>query len=364
MSPKIWKTIKKWSLRILGLLLLLIVFALLLIWFNSPGTTTDLVDKDGKPFENSIAVIEKPILEGIPQSLIIRGENKDNPVLLFLHGGPGTPEFPFIKSKFRDLESVFTICYWDQRGAGKTFEAPEETINLEQLIKDGGAVSRYLQEKFNQPKIYILGHSWGSFLGSFIVNRYPASFHAYLGTGQVANQYESEVLTYEFIKNEARQRFDDAAIAEIKANPLPEQTASSDIWFDYMGVNRRYVGIYGGATYEPHPISELISAYLFCEEYTFTDKVNTIRGAISSFKQLWTPVMEKNLIETLKEQKVPVYIFQGKQDYQTTYMYAKEYYDSLKAPIKQFYTFEKSAHTPMIEEYDTFKEIILRDVLK
>ena len=108
----------------------------------------------------------------------------------------------------------------------------------------------------------------------------------------------------------------------------------------------------------------MISAYLFCEEYTFTDKVNTIRGAISSFKQLWTPVMEKNLIETLKEQKVPVYIFQGKQDYQTTYMYAKEYYDSLKAPIKQFYTFEKSAHTPMIEEYDTFKEIILRDVLK
>ncbi len=364
MNRQSWSSLKKWSLRILGFILMLICICLLIIWYYSPGETRPMTDKDGKLIPNSIAIIEKPILEGIPQSLIIRGENVENPILLFLHGGPGTPEFPFIKETFRDLESVFTICYWDQRGAGKSYTDKSETITLEQLVKDGGAVSQYLIEKFDQPKIYILGHSWGSFLGSFMVNKYPNLFHAYLGTGQVANQYDSEVLSYQFTANEAAARFDEAAIEIIKNTPLPDINDETEIWFNYMQVNRKYVGMYGGATYEPQPISDIIKAYLFCEEYTFSDKINTIKGAIESFKLLWKPVMEYNLIEDLKEQPVPVYIFQGKHDYQTTYRYAKEYYDSLKAPIKQFYPFEKSAHTPMIEEYDIFKQIIQDDILK
>jgi pimeloyl-ACP methyl ester carboxylesterase len=349
----------------IGLLSLLII-AFLLFLYISPGTTPPIVDADGHTKPNSIAIVEQPVIGGVAQNLVIRGEHINNPVLLFVHGGPGMSTLAFIKDQFKGMEKLFTICYWEQRGAGRSYSGniPPESMTLDQLINDGAEVSRYLLKKFNKQKIYIMGHSWGSLLASFMIHEHPELYEAYMGIGQVANTFLSEQKTHQFLMEEAQRRHDQKTADQLQQLKMPAPEASGRDWYDYFMVQRKIVFKYGGARYgTERKVSDMAKSVILCREYRMADKINYRAGITFSMLHLVTYLMTKNPATLLTEQKIPVYIFQGIHDRQTDFEVAKDYFDQLKAPLKKFYAFEHSAHAPHQEEYAAFEKIIRTDVL-
>ncbi len=289
-----------------------------------------------------------------------------NPVLLYVHGGPGGPSYPMYKNELKKLEKIFTVCYWEQRGAGMSYSKniPVASMNLNQLVDDAAGVTRYLMNKFQKQKIYILGHSWGTLLSSFTIHKYPELYFAYIGIGQIANTYLSEKESYQFVTEEAKNRNDKNAEIEISELKFPDVKASGQEWYDYYMIQRKYVLEYGGARYrQSRSYNDIRKAVLFCREYTIRDKMNYSAGAIFSQIHLDSYMINVNLNNDLTEQYIPVYIFQGLHDHQTSYPIAKEYFDHLKAPVKKFYTFNNSAHSPHIEQYDEFEKIVKTDIL-
>ena len=157
-------------------------------------------------------------INGTRQGLIIESLNRGNPLLLFLHGGPGFPVYPLIKGRGINLEQFFDVCYWDQRGTGMSYNNNEVSnpLTVDQLVADTVQVTNYLRDKFAQDKIFLLGHSWGTYLGSLVASKHPELFHAYIGVGQIGSFKESEKEIYEFIRKAAMERNDKRAVKEIE----------------------------------------------------------------------------------------------------------------------------------------------------
>ena len=163
-----------------------------------------------------------------------------------------------------------------------------------------------------------------------------------------------------------KQKIEMIKMQEIEISELkfPDVKASGQEWYDYYMIQRKYVLEYGGARYrQSRSYNDIRKAVLFCREYTIRDKMNYSAGAIFSQIHLDSYMINVNLNNDLTEQYIPVYIFQGLHDHQTSYPIAKEYFDHLKAPVKKFYTFNNSAHSPHIEQYDEFEKIVKTDIL-
>lgn len=346
--------IVKRSLKIGGYVLLTVVGILLVgigwLYVHSDGTTAPIVDEKGQPVPGSIASLERIELNGAKQWILIRGYDQTKPVLLIVHGGPGSPEMPMLTNNDA-LEKRFVVVNWDQRGAGKSYDPAvfDRTFTLGTFIEDAAQLSRLLAKRFNQPKIYLLGHSWGTFLGVQTVQKYPDLFHAYFGIGQVANQLLGEQLSYDWVLQQAKQHRNDKQLTFLKRYGRPPY-ASNQTWIDYLLPQRNMVSAYGGAIHTGSLNTLLIDGLLLCKEYTLRDKINYMTGALETIKRLWPTLVSTNLNHTTPQLNVPVYVFQGVYDYQTPYAVAKSYFDQLQAPRKQFFTFNKSAHGPIFEE--------------
>jgi pimeloyl-ACP methyl ester carboxylesterase len=171
---------------------------LLLAW--SPGQPQPFLDENGKTLAGSLSEKIHVEINGMEQGMFIKSKNIHNPVLLFLHGGPGMPEYWLTQRYPTGLEDHFTVVWWEQRGAGLSYnpEIPPETMTAEQFIADTLAVTRYLLNRFSQEKIYLMGHSWGSYIGIQAAAQAPELYHAYIGMGQISYQLQSEQLAYEY----------------------------------------------------------------------------------------------------------------------------------------------------------------------
>jgi pimeloyl-ACP methyl ester carboxylesterase len=354
-------------LYVVGSLILIALAAFIILWIMSPGKAQPLTAPDGNTLPASISTIEKVNLGGLDQYLIIRGADTARPVMLFLHGGPGSPEIAITKKMNPDLENEFLIVYWEQRGAGKSFskDIPHESMNLEQMIADTRELSEILIKRFNREKIYIAGHSWGAFLGILTAYRYPELYHAYIGIGQVAHQYRGERVSFDWIKKQAERRNDEKALERINNMTFPDSLAAdSKTWINFLRYERKFVNKFGGGiTHDLAGMWPVIKMLINANEYTLADKINYARGSLYSLENLWPDVMHNNLFNDIDSMQLPVYILQGVYDYQTPYIVAKDFFDRLKAPDKQFYTFSNSAHSPIYEEPDKFNKIIREEVL-
>lgn len=348
--------------------LMLILGLAILWWVKSPGQAEPITDKNGKIIPGSISTIDTLQIGGVDQYLIIRGVDATKPVMLFVHGGPGGPEIGMMKETNQLIENDFVMVYWEQRGAGKSYHpnVPTESMNLEQFILDAGELSQYLIKRFNKDKIYIMGHSWGTLLGILTADRYPELFHAYFGVGQIGNQYKGELVSFEWAKQQAQLQNDIEGMNDLANLSFPEPSenyvdldAFNAAWDAYIGTERNYVMKYGGgAMREMRHILPLIKMIFLAKEYTLSDKFNYLKGSDFSAKYLWKEVIDTNLFDEIDSIQVPVYLLQGLYDYQTPYPIAKDFFDQLKAPVKEFHTFEKSAHSPNMEEVEKFNKIV------
>jgi pimeloyl-ACP methyl ester carboxylesterase len=278
-----------------------------------------------------------------------------------LHGGPGSPELALLYGfEIQErLEKYFTVCWWDQRGAGMSFSNSIDpaTMTLEQMVEDTRQITEYLKSRFNQDKIFLMGHSWGSFLGIKTIEKYPENYLAFFGIGQVTNQVESEKLAYDFMLQHAIEINDKPAIRNLQKF---DRNVPGFPTLEYIGTVRSpLMNKYGiGIMRENFSMAGLIKDIMFFKGYTLSEKIKYIQGMMFSLEHLWDYVVSDNLLESSISFQVPVYIIHGKYDYQVSYTLAREYFEIIEAPDKLFFSFENSAHSPNAEEPEKFVQII------
>lgn len=350
---------------VLGAIFLFCLIIFLIIWSWSPGKSTPYYDDNRNILSRSISEVVRTEIGGIEQGMIIKGKNEDNPILLFLHGGPGNPEYVLAKQYDIGLEDYFTVCWWDQRGSGMSYSSSIEPkdVTLEQMITDTVEVTNYLRNRFGKKKIYLMGHSWGSFLGINTVAQYPELFEAYIGIGQVTNQLESEKLGYDNMMSIAESAGDKESIEKLGKYKID---GAETITTDYLILRSQIMSKQGNGVFHvaKSQFKDIILPVLQASEYTLSDKYGYIVGAMFALKCPINNVQfNTNLMETTCAIDVPVYIFHGIYDRQVSYELSQQYFEILKAPKKEFYTFGNSAHSPFMEEPQKFIQIIIEDVL-
>jgi pimeloyl-ACP methyl ester carboxylesterase len=331
----------------------LLLAATTLFFFTCASTTPPIVDEAGVPVETGIARFETVMLGGVEQSILIRTHDPAHPVLLFLHGGPGSPETPVVAHFNKELEKHFVVVNWDQRGAGKSFskKIPAESFTIEQFIED-----------FDQQKIFMVGHSWGSALGMYVVEKYPEDFHAYVGTGQLVEVQRNELLTYEFVLEQARQADNGKAIKQLEMIGYPKDGMYKG-GLRSVAIQRKWLNKFGGFWYGETSMKPMIQVYSRSPEYTSMDMIKFMKGARRSLILLQDEVMGINLIEQVPEVEIPVYFAIGRHDYIASFVLAKEYFDQLRAPYREFIWFDNSAHSPPFEEPERFNALLIENVL-
>ncbi|MCU0903389.1 MAG: alpha/beta hydrolase [Tabrizicola sp.] len=188
----------------------------------SPGRPDPLRDGDGNVIPGSLSERVTVEIGGIPQSMIIQSVDPANPVLLFLHGGPGMAEFFMEQDYPTGLERHFTMVWWELRGAGMSFSSdiPPETMTMDQMVADTIEVADHLRDRFGQDRILLLGHSWGSYLGIQVAARAPDRFLAYVGMAQITHQLRSEVMAHDYLLGVYRARGDTAMVRKLEAAPV------------------------------------------------------------------------------------------------------------------------------------------------
>lgn len=301
---------------------------------------------------------------GMEQGMVLQSADTDNPVLLFLHGGPGSPEIAFSQDCPTGLDGLFTVCWWEQRGSGISYcrNIPKESMTLEQMIEDALAVTKYLCKRFGKEKVYVMGHSWGSLLGVLTVKRAPELFYAYMGIGQVARQEESERLAYTYMLERFCQAGDKRMVRKLRRYPIDK---GGDMSLRYLSVRSEGMQKLGiGVMHRMTSMMDCVKVVLGYKGYTLGEKLRFVMGSSFSLGCLWDTVAKCDLFERAPRLEVPTYVFQGKYDYQVSYEIAKRYMEAMQAPVKGFYTFAESAHSPCYEEPEKMCEILQKDVLQ
>jgi pimeloyl-ACP methyl ester carboxylesterase len=351
-------------LTIISILLacVLILVGLLQLW-SYPGKPRPFVDENGNPLAGSISEKVFVNINGVEQGMFIKSKDATHPVLLYLHGG--MPDYFLTQRYPTGLEDYFTVVWWEQRGSGISYSAdiPPETMTLEQMISDTLEVTNYLRHRFGQEKIYLMGHSGGTFIGIQAAARASELYYAYIGVAQMSNQLKSERLAYEYMLEQFKENGNIKMVRKFEEAPVTITDGTPDAYLALRDEAMHSLGI--GTTHDMNSvITGVFLPSLTSREYTLGEKVNMWRGkANSGVAPLWDDFLATDLSKEVTELSIPVYFFEGIYDYTCSYTLAKEYFDQLKAPIKGFYTFEQSAHSPLFEEPEKMRHILQEDVL-
>lgn len=302
-------------------------------------------------------------INGVRQGMFLKGADIHNPVLLYLHGGPGSPEIAFDSDTPSALDQMFMVCWWEQRGAGISYskKIPAESMCINQLVDDAIAVADYLRERFKKEKIYLLGHSWGSLLGIQVIQKAPERFYAYMGVGQVAWQLRSEQLAYDYMLEKFQLVNDNAMIKKLKK--YDRDTCAYEIKYlsSVRSEGMQKLGI--GIMHKSKSMAQEVKKVLRFREYTWAEKLKFAAGSSFSVKSsLQDFVLKTDMVNFPIKLKIPIYVFHGIFDYQVSYVIAKQFLQNTDAPLKGFYTFKNSAHSPCFEEADKMCRIIREDV--
>jgi pimeloyl-ACP methyl ester carboxylesterase len=332
---------------------------------GNPGAPLPLPPSPAsRPSPAARPVLEKVRIGGAVQWLSIRTHDLSNPILLFLHGGPGTSQLASNRRNTAALEQFFTVVDWDQRGAGKSYAAIAgvQRMHIDQFVEDTVELTRYLLKRFGQQRLVLAGHSWGSVIGALTVSKYPWLYHCYVGIGQVAAMEAGELASYRWTLEQARQRQEKKAIRALETMGPPPYKSN---WQANTMKQRSYVARFGGEIHDSRygALGLVLRSVLFAREYTLRDRLNFFRGIFGSMKLLWPQLMKIDLFERVPEMRLPVFFMEGKFDHEVPAEIAARYFDHLEAPAKTWIWFEKSAHFPNAEEPERFTRIMVDKVL-
>lgn len=309
--------------------------------------------------DNSISALEQVKINGSKHEIMIRGTDKDNSVIIFVHGGPGCSEIPYAE-KYQDLlETKFTVVNYDQRASGKSYHFFEDYSNLSSdlLVEDLLALTDYISERLGKEKVILIGHSYGTYIGTQAAHKAPEKYEAYIGIGQMSNQVESEIESLNYVIKQAQKAGNTDDVLYLQG--LTEKIKNGD-----MFTPRNYVMKYGGSVRLIDSPDGDNLGILLSSEYNLLDLIRYNRGLAYSQKFLLEDILKNSLPTKETKLELPVYFVMGKYDYMTTYNEAKKYFDMIEANKKEFITFEQSAHYPQFEEKEKFYEWMCDTFLK
>ena len=295
-----------------------------------------------------IASLESIELGGYDQAVLIRGEDVSKPVLLFLHGGPGMPAMYLAHAFQRPLEADFIVVQWDQRGAGKSYRSDLdlETLRVSQLLSDATQLVDTLRSRFSQEKVYLVGHSWGSYLGTLLAQSIPDHLWAYVGVGQVVGGPQVDSLQAEFIRREAEARGVPEALEDLET----QGTAGHEKWLFRFGAE-----LTGATSWVP-----LLLTGLWAPEYNLRDVFRVAPGSSTSSARMVHDVIDRPIGTEVTSYSIPTFFFTGRSDWTTPHPLISEFYERIEAPHKELVWFEESAHFPFFEEPARFAEELRR----
>jgi pimeloyl-ACP methyl ester carboxylesterase len=321
-----------------------------------PASTEAIVGADGEAVAGSVAELVEVPIGGHDQAIMLRGVSADAPVLLFLEGGPGGTGIGRIRNSGQDLEEDFVVATWDQRGTGKSYDAlePTSTLTVDQLVDDTLEVTNYLRDRFGQQKVYLVGSSWGTILGTLAVQDSPQLFHAFIGTGQMVDPFETDELMYAESLQDAEARGDDGAVSALRDLGPPPY----DNTLDYpvaIASNPKLMDFEHGDDY--NAASEY-PASLFVGEYTLTEQLRGMAAIAETFDVLYPQLAGTDFRVDVPRLDVPVYLIEGSHEAAGRETLARQWFDALAAPSKDYFVFDHSGHTPPYDEPGRFADLM------
>ena len=366
---KKWTVLRVFTFVIVALLALLAITVIVgLIWHSAAQGKTRAERTQIDPKAGVDELFKVPA-GGIQQWFHARGVNRNDPVLLYLHGGPGTPMIPFESMFQGSMEKHFIVVNWDQRCAGKTYFANPDldcakTANFKQMVKDAVDVVDLLKRRYGKDRIIVLGHSWGSILGLGLIQARPNDIAAYVGTGQVVDIEQNEALGYKATLDEARRLKNADAVRELEGlAPYPDPDGFSagkkiDVlrkWEQRFGfaISRRYPGDIDNVMF---PIA------LRSPEYSLKEVSFFLKDLDALMPQLMRDVDAFKAADLGSDYNVPMFLFLGRYDWQTPSVLAAQWETTITAPVNKTLWFENSAHSPMIDEPDAYTKALVQFV--
>lgn len=306
----------------------------------------------------SINTLEKIALNGTPQWISIRGTDRSKPVLLFLHGGPGSANLALVRRQMPALEEHFVVVNWDQRGAGKSVQIfSKQDLNAAQLHADTHALVEYLKSRFKVEKIYLAGFSWGTVLGLTYAAEHPENLHAYFGISQFINGLEGERISLDKVRQQAEAQ-DPKALAEL-AEINPGNYASPQ-GFSQLKIQRKWLLRFGNVYHTRDTYSHEAWMLFTAPEYSLIDFALWPYGSSQSLKRVYPEVMQINFEETIPSVQIPVVFLSGRYDYNTPQQLVADYFEQIDAPAgKSQVWFEDSAHAIIWDEPEKLAQAIV-----
>jgi len=344
--------------RIIGITGMLIIAVLAVVASQFFASTPPIVDSNGQQIPNAIASLEKVTINDSDQWITIRGQNKENPVLLFLSGGPGGSQLVTERRALGKLEESFIVVNWDQPGAGKSYNAVDQkALTVDRYVNDGLALAAYLRDRFQKEKIFLLGESWGSALGVWMIQKEPDLFYAFGGTGQMVAFLENDLKCYQFAIDQARERGDTKKIQALeKQGPPPyygKGTALKESAF--LLETFRYMNADPNISDDGFNTLQDLAGH----EYGLLDKVNWFRGLLYTLDVVYPQLWEVDFRIQAPALEIPVYFLIGRHDVNAPPDLTEAYYQILQAPKKELIWFERSGHNPWVTEADLFSEVLV-----
>jgi proline iminopeptidase len=292
----------------------------------------------------------------------------DNPILLWIHGGPGVAFIPLAGAFQGPLEKHFTVVQWDQRGAGKTYASNDkqlqrETMTIPQMEQDALDVVNYLRHRFQRDKIVVLGHSWGSVLGLRLAHEHPELIDAYVGVGQLVNAQRNRDVMYHDALAEARVRRNENAITDLESvAPYPPPRLS----FRKDSIVNQWAGeLLGPRTSRAAftNVRRLLLDLVSAPEYSLADDYAFVRGQQLSLNLFLPQMMDLDLTTLGLDFRIPMFFFEGRQDPFCRPSLIWEYNNTIRAARKELIWFENAGHFPFYDQSQQFADLLSQRVL-
>lgn len=328
----------------------LIILALIIFLFR-PAYTPSITGSE------SISKLVSIRVGGQNQTLLIRGKDKDKPIILFLHGGPGLAQICYARKYQAKLEDDFVVVNWDQRGSGKSYSffMDKDSLTKNQIVEDAEEIIEYLCKTYGKEKIILVGHSWGTELGMDIIKKDSSRISSYIGVGQVVDHAEGERISYEYAMDLAKQNQDSSALNDLENMGSPPYKDVINSTLKQENIIKKYSPF----KHDVNVTNDIIKGSLLSAESNGLDAIKYAFGNKLSAEKLWGTNNEFNLFDEAQKVDIPVYFCAGIYDYTTPSVLVKKYYETLEAPHKEFIWFENSAHFPQYTENDKFCDLLL-----
>ena len=301
---------------------------------------------------NSISELRKVEINGVDIELMIRGKNKDNQVVIFVHGGPCCSEIPYARKYQSTLEENFTVVHYDQRGSGKSYEFGKDysDVTVSDHVNDLIAFTQYISTYLHKDKVILLGHSYGTYIAAMAASQHPEMYIAYVGIGQMSDTIESELDGLERCIEAAENVGNKGDVTKLRA--LTDSISRGEAI-----TPRKYIRKYGFAARQINDNADYWTGYFFGTEYNLTDAIRLYTASSKYQDALILEALNNPITKIVKGFDIPVYFVMGKYDGMTSPKAAEKYLNSLSGEaIHEIVVFENSAHYPQFEEPDKFNE--------